>query len=118
MPRNYRTKGVNQESLSYVVGEVLELPRQRRAGKAYKITKAFTQAMINLAKTGEDIQIEGFGIFRWVIRPAMGRVTTYFYDPKSPVHIPTTIPPKCYLSFQPSKVLKRLVKESTDVSTD
>lgn len=110
MPRNKRSKGLNQESLGYVLGEVFELPREGRSGEAYKIAKAFTKAMINLAKTGEDIQIEGFGIFRWVTRPAMGRVTSYFYDPKNPVHIPSIVPPKRYLSFQPSKVLKRMIK--------
>lgn len=66
--------------------------------------------MINLAKTGEDIKIAGFGTFKWVTRPAMKRNTTYFYNPKQPVHIVKEIPPKRYLSFQPSKVLKRMVR--------
>lgn len=109
MKRLGTRKSLTQEGLSHAIEEVLDLPRDQRQGEAYEIAQSFIKAMINLALTGEDIEIEGFGIFRWVTQPARKRIATYFYNPKEPVHTIIEVPPKRYLSFQPSKVLKRIV---------
>lgn len=105
------THGLNYTRLSQTIADLWDVPNPDRTSLPFKTAKAVAKAITNLALTGEDIKIEGFGIFRWVDRPPMKRNTTYFYNPEEPVHIVKEIPAKRYLAFYPSRVLYRMIND-------
>jgi nucleoid DNA-binding protein len=110
----YVPKSLTKEGLSYIVGDLLELPRAARHGLSYKIVTALIESMTQALKRGETIQIEGLGIFRPITRPPRKQAANYFFNlGKSSYFELIDLPERKVISFQPSKVLKRLLKEST-----
>lgn len=114
--------GINKEDLAIIVNDILELtyPKMIRSSKAAKIVKAIQTSMTNALLRGEDIKIDGLGIFRVMTRKARKRVRPYRFhdigDPRGYKHPPKMrmwkirdYPEKKFVKFIPSKELIRYI---------
>ncbi len=103
---------LDKEALSYQIGEILGLPRDKRAGKAYQIVKALCQALTSALQSGQSVRIDGFGTFKIHTRPATRHSVMYSYSgvPLSKVHREVkSFPPAPRVIFTPSKALLRYI---------
>lgn len=103
--------GQYKEFLSREVAAVLELPYDRRQGKAWEITKTILKVVTDALNRGEDVQIHGFGIFKVKPRKGGNRLC-YFYPYLKKKGLHKEIRPNKpgrRVMFSPSKVLKRLL---------
>ena len=104
---------VTRESLSYIVGEVLELPRVRRQGKAYRIVQTIITSLANALQKEKVIRIKGFGIFEIRERAPTRQTCYYFHGLKCRgLHWEViNLPAKKYIIFKPSKVLLQMINQ-------
>lgn len=101
---------VTKDTLAREVAEVLELPFARRHGTAYKIIVSMFKSMSDALLRGEEIKIDGFGIFRLRERPPTRHGAVYHYHLKQRADsIVIELPAKKYITFIPSKPLKRFI---------
>jgi nucleoid DNA-binding protein len=115
---------VTKQTLSREVAAVLDLPYNLRSGKAYVIVKTMMKAMAKALLKGEDIYIDGLGVFKRVaLKPTrttvpvchkdIGDLVTCGHPPpyrgkRKWVHVPA----KTVIRFYPSKVLLRMLNDS------
>ena len=104
---------VTKESLSYLVGDLLELPRWKRYGKAYRIIGAIVTVMTNALKRGETIRIHGLGTFH-IRHKAATRHLQYYYPylkKKGLFWEMKDVPAHDYVHFTPTKPIIRRLNE-------
>jgi nucleoid DNA-binding protein len=108
-----RPRVTNRNVLANTVAELLDIPYtfNRRTGPAAKAVNAIFAAITNALLRGEEVRIDGFGIFRIRTRKPTRSPCYYFYGRK---HKGTywevkDLPEKRYVVFLPSKPLKRLI---------
>lgn len=106
---------LNKEKLSDAVGDLLNLPRCGRQGKAYTIVLAMVKVITDALLRGETISIDGFGIFRTKTYPARLRAN-YFYSllGKGGHCALVPYPETRRITFTPAKPLKRFVHAHAD----
>lgn len=106
---------LNREGLAKVIHEVLDVPVKKSIRSEKEIGTKVVNAIITSIESallrGEDVKIEGFGIFRIRTRPPRKNLAYYFYGLKCKgLHKEViTLPAKTYVYFQPSKVLSRMI---------
>jgi nucleoid DNA-binding protein len=94
---------VNQLTLANIIREVL--PEIKR-DPANRIVKTISNAIIKGLRAGEDVTIDGFGIFRLATYPSRQMELLSLQTMK---RYKTTVPTKRKVKFLPSKVLIKLV---------
>jgi nucleoid DNA-binding protein len=105
---------VTRETLSYVVGEYLGLPRLRRHGKAYTIVNTIITVVTEALQRGEKVSIEGVGTFKVRTRPPTHSTCSDFSGTTPLNHYLTTLPQKSYVHFTPSKTILRTLNADRD----
>lgn len=98
---------MNTETLSYEVGAYLGLPRVRRSGEAYQITKAILQTITTSLQRGESVRISGLGTFKIRTKPSTRSTCSDFQDTTPLNHYLKTVPARQYVHFTPSKAILR-----------
>lgn len=93
---------------------MLELPWRERKGEAWEIVNAIFITIRDALLRGEEVRISGFGIFKVREMPAYkGYRYFYPYLRKKGLHSEMwEFPARKKIVFQPSSVLKTLVRES------
>lgn len=82
------------------IAEELNIPKQEAEESVNVFFEAIREAILN----GEEIEIRGFGSFRYRNRlPRSGR------NPRTGE--PVAVPPKKVLYFKPSKLLKEMINK-------
>ena len=104
---------ITRESLSYEIGDLLELPRAARHGKAYDIINALLDSISNALHSGQSVRVEGFGTFKVIKRAPRRRGVARFYSPgnKNPYRETVITPSKLVVKFYPSAALERYINE-------
>ena len=93
----------NRLTISNAIVEALDLPYyNHKRGPGWKIANAFVQALTDMIRSGEPIEVTGFGIFKLKSRKAhMGGNGTKSYP----------LPASKWLVFTPSPSLLRYLNE-------
>lgn len=109
---------MNLSDLASEVSDVLELPRLVRRGESWEITNAVVRAIVEGLYRGEDVRIDGFGIFR-VFHRAPRRHGCYFFPYLGKGHHVevNTSPAKNVVKFLPARTLRRLINEQTKTNS-
>lgn len=105
----------NNIKLGYIVSEVLELPKEnhRWTGPAYKAVRAVFNTITAALQRGEEVKINGFGIFKIRTLPARRQYLSFSINGKVPFTggYMANLPLRKYVHFQPSKVLLRMLNQ-------
>jgi|SRR4051812_26754490 nucleoid DNA-binding protein len=109
----------SKELISFEIAELLGIPKRpgRRNTLAYKIVgKVFETIVAGLVR-GEDVKIQGFGIFRLHTLPAR-MVPNYAWHGKtwSKDYCPKRIEARTIVKFFPSKALIRFINEDQNAT--
>lgn len=116
MDRKKRSNRLIRRDLALLIHEILDEPLNAKGDPAlgYKIVNAILATITKAAKSGEDVYIKGFGIFRVVEKPARKTGNNIVLsDPIVFSPVPITHRPRKYLSFRPaSQLMAMLNKEN------
>lgn len=106
---------MNKESLAKEIGDILDLPRLGKRGEAWKIVNAVTKAITEALYRGEDVLVDGFGIFRVIETPPRRHGCYFFPHLGKGLHTEVTvIPAKKRVKFLPARDLVRIVNGRDD----
>jgi nucleoid DNA-binding protein len=92
--------------------DLLDLPRGKfgRPDKAHQIIRAIQTAMTDALHRGEDIRIDGFGIFRIHTRPSKPNRQTFIMGrPAIKTSEIVVAPARKVVKFTPSEALRAMV---------
>jgi nucleoid DNA-binding protein len=108
---------VTKETLSFEIAELLGIPKRpgRRNTLAYAVVTKILDTVIKGLQRGEDVKLQGFGIFRLHILPARMVPNFSVHGKKwSTDYSPKQIPERTIVKFFPSKALTRFINKDQD----
>lgn len=107
-----RPRVTNRNVLAARIAELWDIPYtySKRSGPAARAVSAVFKAIADALLRGEEVKIDGFGIFRIRTRKPTRSPCYYFYGKhKGSYWEVKELPEKKYVIFQPSKALERLI---------